>query len=60
MQEKQLEIIIGGLLHDIGKVLYRASDGRNHSDSGYDFLKNEIGISQQEIHGYPERNRRGL
>lgn len=49
MQEKQLEIIIGGLLHDIGKVLYRASDGRNHSDSGYDFLKNEIGISQQEI-----------
>ena len=41
MQEKQFKILVGGLLHDIGKLLYRYNDGRNHSVSGYDFL-NEL------------------
>lgn len=49
MIEGQLKLIIGGLLHDIGKVLYRADDHRNHSESGFDFLKNEIGIDDQDI-----------
>lgn len=40
---------MGSLLHDIGKVLYRAGDGRNHSESGYDFLKNEINVKEAEI-----------
>ena len=41
-QEKLCKIAIAAaLLHDIGKVLYRSDDGRNHSQSGYDFLKNE-------------------
>lgn len=38
MNDNQRKVIIGGLLHDIGKVLYRSDDGRNHSQSGYDFL----------------------
>ncbi len=39
MQDKQIKLIIGSLLHDIGKVVYRSGDGRQHSASGYDFLK---------------------
>ena len=42
MTENQQKIVIGSLLHDIGKILYRSDDGRNHSESGYDFLKNEV------------------
>ena len=39
MTDKQIKLIIGSLLHDIGKVIYRSGDGRNHSQSGYDYLK---------------------
>lgn len=39
MKDKQIKLVIGSLLHDIGKVVYRAGDGRQHSISGYDFLK---------------------
>ncbi len=49
MQDKLVELIIGSLLHDIGKVVYRAGDGRNHSVSGYDFLKNDAKIENNEI-----------
>lgn len=33
-------------MHDTGKLLYRFNDSRNHSDSGYDFLKNIINDSE--------------
>ena len=49
MKDNQLKVIIGGLLHDVGKILYRASDGRNHSQSGYEFLKNELKIADADI-----------
>lgn len=49
MTDQQLELIVGSLLHDIGKVLYRTDDGRNHSQSGYDYLKNKIGIDKKEV-----------
>ena len=49
MNDKKIKIILGALLHDIGKVLYRAGDNRNHSDSGYDFLKKEINVKDAEI-----------
>ena len=49
MNDNQRKVIIGGLLHDIGKVLYRSDDGRNHSQSGYDFLKNDVDIKDQDI-----------
>ena len=49
MTENQQKIVIGSLLHDIGKILYRSDDGRNHSESGYDFLKNEVKLKDQDI-----------
>ena len=49
MTEKQIKLVIGSLLHDIGKVVYRSGDGRNHSQSGYDYLKNETEIRDEEI-----------
>lgn len=48
MDKKCIELTIGSLLHDVGKVLYRYNDGRNHSASGYDFL-NELGIENKAI-----------
>ena len=47
MDNKHISIIIGALLHDIGKVLYRDNDRRNHSESGYDFLKERIKIEDK-------------
>ncbi|MDD6196596.1 MAG: type III-A CRISPR-associated protein Cas10/Csm1 [[Clostridium] aminophilum] len=50
MTDRDLQVVIGALLHDIGKVIYRdGTDGRTHSESGYDFLKNEIKIKDMEI-----------
>lgn len=49
MNERQLKVIIGGLLHDTGKVMYRAHDPGDHSRSGYDFLRDEAGITDREI-----------
>lgn len=48
MERREKELAIGSLLHDIGKILYRADDGRRHSVSGYDFLK-EQGIDNLAI-----------
>ena len=49
MTDRMLKLIIGSLLHDIGKVVYRGGDGRNHSRSGYDFLKSETHVNDPEI-----------
>lgn len=48
MDSKQVKLAIGGMLHDIGKALYRYNDGREHSLSGYEFLR-EQGIEDAEI-----------
>lgn len=48
LDKKQVQIAIGGLLHDIGKVVYRHNDSRRHCESGYDFIK-ELGIEDDEI-----------
>lgn len=48
MKEKMIKLTAGCMLHDIGKVLFRHSDGRNHSSSGSDFLK-ENGVEDREI-----------
>ena len=48
MTEKQIKLVVGSLLHDIGKVVYRSGDGRNHSQSGYEYLKNEARIQDAE------------
>ena len=47
--DRQIKLIIGSLLHDIGKVVYRSGDGRNHSQSGYEYLKQDTSISDEEI-----------
>lgn len=39
MEKTEQRLVIGSLLHDFGKLLYRYNDGRNHSTSGYDYLK---------------------
>ena len=50
MEEKKVKLILGALLHDIGKVIYRTgTDQRNHSLSGYEFIKNNIKIEDKEI-----------
>lgn len=48
MENQEQKLTIGALLHDVGKLLYRANDGRNHSISGYEFLK-EQGIEDEAI-----------
>lgn len=48
MDNRQIKTVLGCLLHDIGKVLYRYNDGRNHSTSGYEFLKS-LGIDDEDI-----------
>lgn len=43
MTDREVKLVLGGLLHDIGKVIYRqGGDRRKHSQSGYDFLKDEV------------------
>ena len=44
MTEENVKLAIGALLHDIGKLLYRYNDGRNHSRSGYEYLKDVVNI----------------
>ena len=49
LTDNQIKLIVGSLLHDIGKVVYRSGDGRNHSQSGYEYLKNEADIHDVKI-----------
>lgn len=50
MTNRQLKLILGSMLHDIGKVLFReGGDGRTHSQIGYSFLKEEINVDDKEI-----------
>ena len=50
MDEEVVKLIIGALLHDIGKVIYRQGQvhGR-HSEIGYEFLKNNLKYRDKEI-----------
>lgn len=42
MTDKRFKLAAGGLLHDVGKLLYRYNDQRNHSTSGCDLIKQYI------------------
>ena len=46
MEENKARLAIGSILHDTGKLLYRYNDMRNHSTSGYDFLKDIVPESE--------------
>lgn len=64
MDEQKEKLIIGALLHDIGKVVYRAGgEKKNHSESGYEYLKSAAGFGDEEVldcvryhHGQEIRN----
>ena len=50
MTDKEVRLVLGSLLHDIGKIIYReGSDKRKHSQSGYDYLKEEIQLEEKDI-----------
>lgn len=50
MTDEQVKVVIGGLLHDVGKVIYRqGGDRRKHSRSGYDFLKDEAQLCDESV-----------
>ncbi len=50
MTEGAITLVLGGLLHDIGKVLYRqGGEKKKHSLIGYEFLRDEIGLTNQDV-----------
>lgn len=49
MLDKELKLVIGALVHDIGKVVYRTGDSRKHSISGYEKIKEIKSISEEDI-----------
>lgn len=49
MDEKIYKLTVGGLLHDIGKVIYRTGKGKYHGYLGADYLQQYIGINDEEI-----------
>lgn len=49
MNEKQIKLIIGSLLHDIGKIVCQSGDGRNPGAAGADYLIREAEITDPEI-----------
>lgn len=50
MTDREIDIVIGSLLHDVGKVIYRAGEERKkHSQSGYEFLKDTVEIEIPDI-----------
>ena len=50
MKTSELQILFGALLHDIGKIIFRTGlSVTNHSELGFNYLKDQIGIVDQEI-----------
>lgn len=48
MTDEKIQLIAGGLLHDIGKVLENP-DKKKHEEIGYDYLKDKIPADKKEI-----------
>ncbi len=42
MNEQTLKTIFSGLLHDVGKMVYRAGENRDHASAGYAYLKERL------------------
>ena len=55
MTDQEVKLVLGALLHDIGKVIYRqGGDRRKHSRSGYDFLKDEVQVKRSDVGSFDE------
>ena len=42
MNTQTLNAIFGGLLHDLGKMVYRAGEKQDHASAGYAYLKERL------------------
>lgn len=50
MTNEQIKVILGALLHDIGKVIYKSkNENSKHSILGYEFLKKEVGFQDDSV-----------
>ena len=50
MDERMIKVTVGALLHDIGKVVFRAGESsERHAISGRDFLRDKAGIKDKDI-----------
>lgn len=49
MTDREIQLVTGALLHDIGKVIFRSGEHRKHSASGYEYLKEDRKIQDPEI-----------
>ncbi len=49
MNHTEYLLTVGGLLHDVGKLLYRYNDKRNHSVSGFEFIQKGANIDDMDI-----------
>lgn len=49
MLDRELKLVIGSLLHDIGKIVYRTGDMRKHSISGYETIKEMSNLNDETI-----------
>ena len=49
MEQRKLEIILGGLLHDVGKLIPVQGEAKDHGEAGYYFLKGEVGMDNERV-----------
>lgn len=52
------ELVVGALIHDVGKVVRRAGDSRAHQLAGYDFTNKvkKFAKFQKYIHYHHEKD----
>lgn len=49
MTENEIKLVIGSLLHDVGKVIYRTGNIEKHSLSGAKYLMNEAKVEDKSV-----------
>lgn len=49
MKEDIFKLVVGGLLHDVGKMVYRTGKGKYHGELGKDFLRDKLHITDPAI-----------
>lgn len=49
MTENEIKLVVGSLLHDVGKVIYRTGNIEKHSLSGAKYLMNEAKVEDKSV-----------